>query len=95
MVEEDDPVGAGDVLEQEGFELRVVVGRNGGVRNELLLGRGWQASDEGEGVAVEVVVIGLGAADVVNLDGVGGRVVIADGQTGWRRVDVVEGGTAV
>lgn len=94
VVEEDDAVGAGDVAQEQGLDLGVVVLADGVVVGEVLLGRVWDALDDGEGVPVQVV-LGLVATDVVD-EGVDGHVgKVAHGEPlGWG-VDVVKGGGAV
>lgn len=94
VVEDENAVCAGDVVEEGFFDLRVVVGFDAGVVGEVFLYAGWKILQHAEAVDVEVV-LGLVASDVVDGYFVAIFAVVALRLAWWRLFYVVEGCGAI
>lgn len=90
VVEEEDPVRPGHVVEQELFYFRVVVGADAVVVGEVALGRLGHALDRGKGVRVQGEV-GLAATDVLDPRVLRVDLDVALRLAGRRVLDVVDG----
>lgn len=94
VVEDEDSVGAGDVVEEDFLHFGVVVGFDVVVVHELGFAQGGDVLDDGEGVLVEGVG-GFRAADVVDCHVLGGGAVVVLGSAFGLLVYPVVGGGAV
>lgn len=90
VVEEEDPVGPGHVVEQELFYFGVVLGADALVVGKVALRRLGHAPDRGEGVRVQVEV-GLAAPDVLDPRVLRVDLDVALRLAGRRVLDVVDG----
>lgn len=94
VVEEEDPLGAWDVFEEQSLDFGVVVFFDGRVGDEGLFGAWGLVLEHAEAGCVDVVGRFV-AADVVYCYAVTVFGVVTLGLAGWGLFDIVEGGGAV